>query len=348
MPHRRVTVSLVFFSVVVVTYFLHGFMNANGDTQPTNSTENSAAERRRRARARIDQLRSATRRAPQGESQRRKERLARFRAILETIIGDTNAIVVDTARLRNMHLARPISLCLEKTHGDDLERVKRELGIGILADTDQVAFARHFLLVDGSEVAPDNGNIFRNASKREYGTDGEVFVPEDTTRPSGGIWKRQLLVVSDDVDEIREAIDIAEAPYVTENPTNGFRQSSALIHGTMPPGKLMNLLGVTEYVRPIASLLDTVVRDVFFEIHVHHSVLLTTTLALHENRSKDLLLAGLEGLRTLLIQKSVFFDYADLAELIDTVVIRDDGNEIHLEMEMPFQFLERELTRCTG
>jgi hypothetical protein len=320
------------------------------------STANHGGDQRRVTRdtwrkiqiARFAKLRSTLRYLAEKESQEEKEERRRFQSILASVLRNRSAIVVDAQKLRNSPLSDQLIACLVNTQQVKLDRARKEWGIDTLADVRRIAFAKGFVLVSGEVASAETFIAPANTRWESYGGQGKVFDTErdpGSGRPNAGLWGQKLLMISDNVDDIYDAIDITEG---WEAERGGFIHSNGVIYGSMEAGELFRLLEVFAYMEPVMPLMNKLVERVKFELDVHQSVLVRTELVLYRKETKDALIIALESLRDILVKKSNAFGYDELSELIDSVAVTDLGGSAILEWEMSLAFVKRELTRCSG
>jgi hypothetical protein len=315
------------------------------------SGQKAARDARRKAQiARFAQLRSAIRHLAQKESKEQKEERRRFQSILSSALGDTSAIVVNARKLKSSPIGNGAYACIANTQQSELDNVEQKWGVDLLEDASRIAFAKDFLLIAGQMAPDEKDNMLRDISWESYGVKGKVFDSErvpGSARSNLGLWGDKLFIASEDLDEIYDAIDIAEG-WEVDDRTHGFQHSNGVVYGNMAPGKLIDLLDVSDDLATATPLLDRLVRRVNFELHIHQGVLVKTELVLYRKETKDVLIIGLESLRDILVRKSDYFGYEALSSLIDSVSVSGRGDAIILEWEMPLEFVKQELTRCSG
>jgi hypothetical protein len=263
------------------------------------------------------------------------------------LLEDTPGIVVDLSKLKNTRIGDRALACLANTRRVELESAREEWGVDLLSDVRRIAFADEFVLMAGQVGSVQKAGIPANTSWERYGAQGKVFDSERAApsgRPHAGLWGNELFVVSRDLDDIYDAIDIAEG---WETEKGRFTHSNGVIYGTLEPGQLIRSLGLSEYLESVVPLLDKLVRSVDFELLVHQGVLVKTELVLYRKETRDILLIGLEGLRDILVRKSDAFGYFELSEIIDSVSVTWRSGSIFLEWEMPLGFVKQELSRCS-
>ncbi|HVE81341.1 MAG TPA: hypothetical protein VND93_00770 [Myxococcales bacterium] len=274
--------------------------------------------------------------------------------------GHGSVVVVEANAIRNSPVGKLLLECLlAETREDPIEKVRREAGVDLLQDLDRVALTDDGMIVSGHFANARWDDLFRQrATSSRYGDSATVYraLPREVSLPDGGrlsresqeslaAWNDQMLLLGDSDEAVKAMIDRIEGRQPVEQPILNESQTYGEIYGVLSADDLAKLFpgdqtDLAERFRAAASRIEVHVdtsRDVGIVADVQGS-----DAAQVEDLGKSLG-AALAVARLGAQQDD---QQKDLADLLGLAKVRPDGDKFKVEMAIPLELLEKQLSRC--
>lgn len=137
-----------------------------------------------------------------------------FLAALPTRANDP-VLVFEANALRHSRLGELFVRCMLAKDPNAFEKIERAIGIDVLKDVDRVAFVGDAVVVSGffQRLRSDELERETGASPTRHGEAGMIYAADDgppSRRFSVGTWRDQIVVLAEDLETVRRALDQIE------------------------------------------------------------------------------------------------------------------------------------------
>lgn len=274
-----------------------------------------------------------------------------FNRAVSEITGDSSAVVIEMDNIIKSPVGKIILACLDKEKIDERKRVERELGIDVLADANRIAVADHFVLVQGNVAHAADGKAVAGLQRTQHGENGTLMTRpiSDDSRPNAGLWKDELLVFSDDVDEIRETMDVYEGCISCEYQPERFIDRRGSFYGDLGLGELLNIMDAEHSNDSVIKILREHVSHISFDVDTASDVVAKVKLETNSIPSASVLVSSLEAL---LAGKKVkrAFNVDDIirTDIVESVDIDREATIVSVEFVIPLALLKKAVADCIG
>jgi hypothetical protein len=278
--------------------------------------------------------------------------------VLATLSGNS-AVVMEANAIRNSPVGKLLLECiLDESRENPIDKLKQESGVDILQDLDRVALTDEGVIVSGHFGNARWDDLFKQrATSGKYGDSATLYrpIPREVVLPDGGrvtrqpseslaVWGDQMVLVGDNDDALRAMIDRVEGRSAVGTPPINETQTYGEIYGVISTDDLAKMFPPEQ--SDLAERFRTVAQRV--EVHV--------------DTSRDVgIVADVRGIDTAQVEdlgKSLGAalavgrvgaqqqDEKELAELLDLAKVHPEGDGFKLEMAIPLELLEKQLSRC--
>jgi hypothetical protein len=257
---------------------------------------------------------------------------------------DSPVVVFEANALRHSLLGERFLACLEARKPGDLADLQKQLGIDPLKDIDRVGYTDDAVVISGFFQHLRLDQEYRAPPER-YGEAGRVYHQE--SRPWLATWRDQILVVADTREGVQRAVDQLEGRVPV--PASALSEDMAYgeVYGVVPGSAARKLLAGADD-RGIGQRLGELAQRV--ELHVDA---MQDVAAVVRVKGSDA--AGLEDLGrsmgaalALARVKAQAEGNQELAELLESALVRPAGAELSLQLAVPAAQLEKWFEGCGG
>jgi hypothetical protein len=279
--------------------------------------------------------------------------------VLAALASGKTAVVVEANAIRNSPVGKLLLECiLDDSKENPIEQLKEQAGVDILQDLDRVALTDEGVIVSGHFGNARWDDLFRERSTSgRYGDDAMLYRPlsKEITGPDGSkvthtpteslaTWGGQMVMVGDSDDAVRAMIDRVEGRTTVDQPLLTETQTFGEIYGIISADDLAKIFPAGQ--SDLAERFRSVAQRI--EVHVDTSSdvgIVADIQGIDTAQVEDLgksLGAALAVARLGAQQQ----DEKDLADLLDLAKVRPDGDRFKVEMAIPLELLEKQLSRC--
>lgn len=279
--------------------------------------------------------------------------------VLAALGSGKSAVVVEANAIRNSPVGKLMLDCLlAESRENPIEQLKRESGVDVLQDLDRMALTDEGAIVSGHFGNARWDNLFKErATSEKYGDNATLYhpIPREVALADGGratrqpsqslaVWGDQMVLVGDSDDALRAMIDRVEGRSPVGTPPLNEFQTYGEIYGVISGDDLAKMFPSDQ--GDLADRFRTVAQRI--EMHVDTSSdvgIVADVQGVDTAQVEDLgksLGAALAVARVGAQQQ----DEKDLSELLDLAKVRPEGDRFKVELAIPLQMLERQLSKC--
>ncbi|HYV45242.1 MAG TPA: hypothetical protein VFA20_10295 [Myxococcaceae bacterium] len=279
--------------------------------------------------------------------------------VLAALGSGKSAVVVEANAIRNSPVGKLLLECiLDDAKENPIEQLKREAGVDILQDLDRVALTDEGVVVSGHFANARWDDLFKqHATSGKYGDGATVYHPNavEMELPDGGhvtrqpseslaTWGGQMLLVGDNEEALRAMVDRVEGRSIVEQPLLTESQTFGEIYGVISADDLAKIFPSDQ--ADLAERFRSVAQRI--EVHVDTSSdvgIVADVQGVDTSQVEDLgksLGAALSVARLGAQQQ----EEKDLSELLDLAKVKPDGDRFKVEMAIPLEMLEKQLSKC--
>ena len=272
--------------------------------------------------------------------------------------GGKSAVVVEANAIRNSPVGKLLLDCLlDISRENPIDQLKREAGVDLLQDLDRVAMTDDGVVISGHFANARWDDLFRpRASSDRYGDSATLYRPlaREVTLPDGGritrqpeesvaVWGDQMLLMGDNDDAVRAMIDRVEGRGAVQ-PLLGESQTYGEIYGVISAEDLARIFPTDQF--ELAERFKSAASRI--EVHVDTSSdvgIVANVKGTDPSQVEDLgkSMGAALSVARLGAQRE---EEKELAELLELANVKPDGDSFKLEMAIPLEMLEKQLSRC--
>lgn len=279
--------------------------------------------------------------------------------LLAALGSGKSAVVVEANAIRNSPVGKLLLECiLAESRENPIEQLKRESGVDVLQDLDRVALTEEGVIVSGHFGHARWDDLFKQrATSGRYGDSATLYRPlarEVTLRDGGHItrqpseslatWSDQLLLVGDNDEALRAMIDRVEGRSAVGPPVLNETQTYGEIYGIVTADDLAKMFPSDQ--GDLAERFRTVAQRIEIHVDTSHDVgIVADVQGIDTSQVEDLgksLGAALAVARVGAQQQ----DEKDLSDLLDLAKVKLEGDRFKMEMAIPLELLEKQLSKC--
>jgi len=279
--------------------------------------------------------------------------------VLAALGSGKSAVVVEANAIRNSPVGKLLLECiLDDSKENPIEELKREAGVDVLQDLDRVALTDDGVIISGHFGNARWDDLFKQrATSGHYGDGATVYHPKATevNLPDGGrvtrqadsslaTWGGQMVMVGDSDETVRAMIDRVEGRSAVEQPVLNETQTYGEIYGIISADDLAKIFPADQ--GDLADRFRSIAQRI--EVHVDTSSdvgIVADVQGVDTAQVEDLgksLGAALSVARLGAKEQ----DEKEMAELLDLAKVRPDGDRFKVEMAIPLEMLEKQLSKC--
>jgi hypothetical protein len=266
------------------------------------------------------------------------------------------AVVFEANALRYSPIGQLLLACLaSSTGGPDggrspLDEI-RELGVDPLQDLDRVAVGDETVVLSGdfSRLKWDAIAGLANVSVEPYGTAGQIrsFGPTADGGPGPAVatWGSQLVLIAPTPAAAQATLDRIEG----RSPTGQLlsdTQAYGDVYGMLSGAALGEMLGPAD--TPLSAQLQAAAQSVELHLDATRDVGLVATVRGQDSAQLEDLGRALGGALAAARAKAVLTGDTEAASLLEYAQVFPRGDNLRLEMAVPFEVLQSMLAFCGG
>lgn len=280
---------------------------------------------------------------------RSEERQDKFHDALSQILVDTNVAVIQIDELTRTPAGELLVDCLDATKPREIKMAERLFGIDIFADARRIAIADDFVLIDGDFGGSYDNEVDYEIDTRSYGDLGTIFSMSRSVYYAwsrGAIWNDEFLVLSNDIRNLREVIDICEGRRSTETKTDRFINRKGEVYG------YTELEGLIDLVKPLhldahgVELLKENVRQVGVDVETTRGFILTINLEVGDSNFAKIVSNLVKTFLAKTNASGTMPDDNPLGEILDSARVFENSETVQIELMIPYEIVESEFANC--
>lgn len=263
--------------------------------------------------------------------------------------GDA-VVVFEANALRHSRLGELFVGCILARDPDAFSGIQQELGVDPLKDVDRVAFVGDTVVVSGFFGRLETEQLEADARPERHGQAGRLWIPARAqggdAGPAVALWQDQLLLFSDDPEDLRRAIDQLEGRLPV--PDAGIPEEMAYgeVYGVIPGAAARRFFGRDE--RGLGERIATLATRV--ELHADARSDLAAVVRVRGDDAAGLsdLARSLGAALSVARVQAHATDDRRFAELLESARVVDHEGGLSLELAVPAERLEAWFEGCGG
>jgi len=263
-------------------------------------------------------------------------------------------LVIEANAIRHSPIGELLVQCFAaRGRGDPVAQFQEQTGIDLLKDLDRIAITEKGMIVSGSFQNARWDKTFGEARASSYGEQGAIYSPAPHSLPDGGpaepmmgIWNGQLIIIGENGDDVRSAVDRVEGRAPVRAPALPEESSYGEIYGVISAEQLAPLISGNDLA--LAERLRRVAERIEIHVDTRKDVALAAHVSGRDAAAVSDLGKSLGAMLSLARLHPEVRQNPDLAELLDLARIEPGDGHFDLELALPMEFLEKQLASCRG